>query len=180
MGRPSRHGGIHRRDLHRLNPAPGRPFSGWGGERVAEARAPVQELAADAGRRPCRAAATSTAVTLLVPGLRRSAPRATRLVCADPPRPRRRKPMFTTQERDHIRDQLLARARADDAIVGAAYTGSLGTGPGDRKSTRLNSSHSQISYAGFCLKKKKRKKRRRRKIKAKEKRKRKEGRKKDK
>src|SRR2546430_11326277 len=25
----------------------------------------------------------------------------------------------------------------------------------DRKSTRLNSSHSQISYAGFCLKKKK-------------------------
>src|SRR2546430_16372785 len=28
--------------------------------------------------------------------------------------------------------------------------------PGDRKSTRLNSSHSQISYAVFCLKKKKR------------------------
>src|SRR5579859_8234599 len=27
----------------------------------------------------------------------------------------------------------------------------------DRKSTRLNSSHSQISYAGFCLKKKKKK-----------------------
>src|SRR2546430_8733758 len=32
----------------------------------------------------------------------------------------------------------------------------LGVGmPGDRKSTRLNSSHSQISYAVFCLKKKK-------------------------
>src|SRR6478736_9086834 len=31
-------------------------------------------------------------------------------------------------------------------------------GPGgDRKSTRLNSSHSQISYAVFCLKKKKKK-----------------------
>src|SRR2546430_4119555 len=31
-----------------------------------------------------------------------------------------------------------------------------GTGPQlDRKSTRLNSSHSQISYAVFCLKKKK-------------------------
>src|SRR2546430_9745886 len=29
-------------------------------------------------------------------------------------------------------------------------------GQGDRKSTRLNSSHSQISYAVFCLKKKKR------------------------
>src|SRR2546430_6790747 len=31
-------------------------------------------------------------------------------------------------------------------------------GPLDRKSTRLNSSHSQISYAVFCLKKKKKKK----------------------
>src|SRR5712664_4393156 len=29
---------------------------------------------------------------------------------------------------------------------------------GDRKSTRLNSSHDQISYAVFCLKKKKKKK----------------------
>src|SRR2546427_6023516 len=29
------------------------------------------------------------------------------------------------------------------------------TAQGDRKSTRLNSSHSQISYAVFCLKKKK-------------------------
>src|SRR2546427_4147585 len=31
----------------------------------------------------------------------------------------------------------------------------------DRKSTRLNSSHSQISYAVFCLKKKKKKKKHR-------------------
>src|SRR5688572_31814350 len=31
-------------------------------------------------------------------------------------------------------------------------------GASDRKSTRLNSSHSQISYAVFCLKKKKKKK----------------------
>src|SRR2546430_11993898 len=30
-------------------------------------------------------------------------------------------------------------------------------GAADRKSTRLNSSHSQISYAVFCLKKKKKK-----------------------
>src|SRR3989442_10987578 len=30
-------------------------------------------------------------------------------------------------------------------------------GPGDRKSTRLNSSHVRISYAVFCLKKKKKK-----------------------
>src|SRR5438034_11650270 len=32
------------------------------------------------------------------------------------------------------------------------------TGFGDRKSTRLNSSHTVISYAVFCLKKKKKKK----------------------
>src|SRR3989475_9530326 len=31
----------------------------------------------------------------------------------------------------------------------------VSTGDEDRKSTRLNSSHSQISYAVFCLKKKK-------------------------
>src|SRR2546427_9068449 len=38
--------------------------------------------------------------------------------------------------------------RYDVVIIGS------GAG-GDRKSTRLNSSHSQISYAVFCLKKKK-------------------------
>src|SRR2546430_12491980 len=37
-----------------------------------------------------------------------------------------------------------------------ARAAALDFGPdGDRKSTRLNSSHSQISYAVFCLKKKK-------------------------
>src|SRR5688572_32481067 len=36
--------------------------------------------------------------------------------------------------------------------------GKLGESRSDRKSTRLNSSHSQISYAVFCLKKKKKKK----------------------
>src|SRR2546427_5152472 len=39
------------------------------------------------------------------------------------------------------------------AILGAGMTAA--TELGDRKSTRLNSSHSQISYAVFCLKKKK-------------------------
>src|SRR2546422_3925495 len=34
-----------------------------------------------------------------------------------------------------------------------------GSSSGDRKSTRLNSSHGYISYAVFCLKKKKKKKR---------------------
>src|SRR2546421_7610560 len=36
-----------------------------------------------------------------------------------------------------------------------ALCASCGKGFGDRKSTRLNSSHDQISYAVFCLKKKK-------------------------
>src|SRR2546430_11815991 len=39
-------------------------------------------------------------------------------------------------------------------IVGALLTGVFASTALDRKSTRLNSSHSQISYAVFCLKKK--------------------------
>src|SRR2546430_7162055 len=46
------------------------------------------------------------------------------------------------------------------AARSSSIRAAIGTGPGseDRKSTRLNSSHSQISYAVFCLKKKKLKK----------------------
>src|SRR5438270_12005533 len=43
-------------------------------------------------------------------------------------------------------------------VIGTGYTSAstIGRKPAtDRKSTRLNSSHSQISYAVFCLKKKK-------------------------
>src|SRR2546427_113065 len=40
-------------------------------------------------------------------------------------------------------------------ILPATGTGCSVSVTGDRKSTRLNSSHSQISYAVFCLKKKK-------------------------
>src|SRR5215203_6501199 len=40
----------------------------------------------------------------------------------------------------------------------AAPGGRKGRQAGDRKSTRLNSSHANISYAVFCLKKKKKKK----------------------
>src|SRR5436309_12372997 len=36
----------------------------------------------------------------------------------------------------------------------------LSSTPGDRKSTRLNTSHVKISYAVFCLKKKKKKQKR--------------------
>src|SRR5688572_32472758 len=39
--------------------------------------------------------------------------------------------------------------------VAPTILGFLGMESPDRKSTRLNSSHSQISYAVFCLKKKK-------------------------
>src|SRR5256886_11864788 len=51
-----------------------------------------------------------------------------------------------------------ARARScvptPPAIVSPAIASARATGSeGDRKSTRLNSSHSQISYAVFCLKK---------------------------
>src|SRR5947207_8509129 len=47
-----------------------------------------------------------------------------------------------------------ARERFDDLEPGAA-TEALARGvPVDRKSTRLNSSHTVISYAVFCLKKK--------------------------
>src|SRR5690606_41617014 len=42
---------------------------------------------------------------------------------------------------------------------GAPETGRDSPSWGDRKSTRLNSSHVKISYAVFCLKKKKKKKR---------------------
>ena len=40
-------------------------------------------------------------------------------------------------------------------IKAVAGGGGRGMRPVDRKSTRLNSSHDQISYAVFCLKKKK-------------------------
>src|SRR2546430_17415153 len=44
---------------------------------------------------------------------------------------------------------------AGDPHRRVASAGGPAPAGGDRKSTRLNSSHSQISYAVFCLKKKK-------------------------
>src|SRR2546430_7505830 len=43
----------------------------------------------------------------------------------------------------------------NEGLHGVARAGNATVFPQDRKSTRLNSSHSQISYAVFCLKKKK-------------------------
>src|SRR2546430_8555858 len=59
--------------------------------------------------------------------------------------------------------KVLARAGAtvddlENGLQAGRPEGKLGhncSGKQDRKSTRLNSSHSQISYAVFCLKKKK-------------------------
>src|SRR5438034_6444411 len=50
----------------------------------------------------------------------------------------------------HLNSQVAASWRSRD--------GPAGTTMPDRKSTRLNSSHTVISYAVFCLKKKKEKK----------------------
>src|SRR3712207_7945499 len=47
--------------------------------------------------------------------------------------------------------ELVFRQPARDGRVGVGRP----AGTGDRKSTRLNSSHANISYAVFCLKKKK-------------------------
>src|SRR2546427_9596939 len=49
----------------------------------------------------------------------------------------------------------LQAARVAVAQLRAVRERGAGRADRDRKSTRLNSSHSQISYAGFCLKKKK-------------------------
>src|SRR2546427_8643750 len=83
---------------------------------------------------------------------------------------------YTTLFRSALsRDKLISQL---NAVLSAGYLAGMkpavdmnyglpfaSKGPGvfvrqtDRKSTRLNSSHSQISYAVFCLKKKKHKQR---------------------
>src|SRR2546427_6047219 len=70
--------------------------------------------------------------------------RSRRAVRAPPPRAGR------VGDDGRLRGDLRARGR-----VRAAPGGTGGAEGRDRKSTRLNSSHSQISYAVFCLKKKK-------------------------
>src|SRR5206468_11350525 len=70
-------------------------------------------------------------------------------------------PYTTLFRSPEVRDGFLAILH-DDARVPRGVAQQPGTQPvgprrtrADRKSTRLNSSHDQISYAVFCLKKKK-------------------------
>src|SRR5688572_32495853 len=73
---------------------------------------------------------------------------------------------YTTLFRSNRRIAKFVRTEItaiDQAAIASAtgrkkFFSSVGSGDAsDRKSTRLNSSHSQISYAVFCLKKKKKK-----------------------
>src|SRR3712207_8368182 len=73
---------------------------------------------------------------------------------------------YTTLFRSGLKSRLGARSARHETHLRGLGWGPLGTqsaeadfaARGDRKSTRLNSSHANISYAVFCLKKKKKKK----------------------
>src|SRR2546430_8910799 len=72
---------------------------------------------------------------------------------------------YTTLFRSHLHGLLASTAAQKPVVLREAGVGRahdimilpnrISKGLLDRKSTRLNSSHSQISYAVFCLKKKK-------------------------
>src|SRR2546430_7503111 len=62
---------------------------------------------------------------------------------------------YTTLFRSHRRRVRLRRQPGGEQHLSDADTQPERHLGGDRKSTRLNSSHSQNSYAVFCLKKKK-------------------------
>src|SRR2546430_13359251 len=57
---------------------------------------------------------------------------------------------YTTLFRSLVKLHAARQGLMYDLLAGRIRVGATG----DRKSTRLNSSHSQISYAVFCLKKK--------------------------
>src|SRR3712207_7299748 len=63
--------------------------------------------------------------------------------------------LFRSREKQHLAvgGHLLVLGRLHAELVGADVVESHRVA--DRKSTRLNSSHANISYAVFCLKKKK-------------------------
>src|SRR2546427_879904 len=59
------------------------------------------------------------------------------------------------ESRQGLPAHVAAKLANQHAALGDAYDEAGALPQADRKSTRLNSSHSQISYAVFCLKKKK-------------------------
>src|SRR5688572_32499398 len=66
--------------------------------------------------------------------------------------------IYTLSLHDALPISIVARLDSvRGRCVGASGVGASDVDSRDRKSTRLNSSHSQISYAVFCLKKKKKK-----------------------
>src|SRR5206468_9834089 len=70
---------------------------------------------------------------------------------------------FQPSERGQLLSALVSRATFAQPLLDAVAEGKMPRADispyhADRKSTRLNSSHDQISYAVFCLKKKKKKK----------------------
>src|SRR2546427_4988304 len=65
---------------------------------------------------------------------------------------------YTTLFRSVMRSPVTSLSRVISSSVMPSARATSAVSPGDRKSTRLNSSHSQISYAVFCLKKKKKQK----------------------
>src|SRR3712207_8140586 len=69
-----------------------------------------------------------------------------------PRRPRRRVPPAADRHREH---RLGPRALQPPPVRGGGGRARRRPRRRDRKSTRLNSSHANISYAVFCLKKKK-------------------------
>src|SRR5688572_32216972 len=71
--------------------------------------------------------------------------------------------------RDEGQRPAVRRPLGVDVLAGVHVAEQLHRSRADRKSTRLNSSHSQISYAVFCLKKKKKKKKTKQKQKQKKK-----------
>src|SRR5437588_4044757 len=65
-------------------------------------------------------------------------------------------------------DRLKSKCDAANLQDGRDYLERMQSAAADRKSTRLNSSHTVISYAVFCLKKKKKKKKKHMRLKKKE------------
>src|SRR2546426_2501065 len=60
------------------------------------------------------------------------------------------------KEIERVMEILSRRKKNNPVLIGEPGVGKTAIVEGDRKSTRLNSSHLVISYAVFCLKKKNR------------------------